>query len=987
MEKFLNNLRNFLGLALPISLSFILLAILHFHLSTSYQEEVLAKKEQWSEKTKIMQAFLNTHHKASQIYQNQLMQLCHKIENQLNPTIDENSLKTLIHNEIASLRPSNKLKLWFFKYENGSAKTLNIGNKVITKKRIMSKLFESLVSFSSPDIYSIRDLEKLEKFSTGILGHGSSPKSIGLSREGKFTPVNFNKKRSYLYWRKLNYQNFCIGGILAIAEADYFENEQKNLQRAANNFFIKAQKKLAVAFLPLIDDCNDATIILPEIFKHNSIEKKDLVKKILKVQSKYLKKQSDPNSIKSVQKYIFELGGYVFQIGNFSIDIPYKSIIFAPIPKSFALKEVNYNRDRAILAFMWFFIIAYFYLVNGAVGLPLKFSFRMLFFLSGLIPIAILNIAGSRLINDSYKAGLIEARQRHSRLLSSINEKSNGLLPIFGLNVIKAFNKTNILNLFLSNSEIDQQKGFHTLAKFLSKRNLAIDYMVSASPNEPAKNFIGSKAIRDTAKVTLDLMAPSCYKVFQLLSKPNPEKQIQMNGTQKNWHSILKNVGKDFLEEIFLTTYEKENYLSLGGGKKDFFYSMIFTVNNEIEKLVNFIVNSKRLKMQFVEKELNSLNFANSSFFLGATEKPNSDFYLFPLKSSNFLNSTNGKLAFNFMKYCKNSEYETFLRTKNSIFYFSPLNSIDEICACSIISLDGLNKAKDLKELALICFSILVITFMFILSSIATSHLLLPLGKVKETILLISNGNLDSKLDLKRTDELGTLAETINVMTQGFKKRLRLGKFVSKTLEENLAKGFGANELEKSQSIYGTILFCDIRDFTTLSESISPTLLAKMLNEHLERMVKVIQQFDGQVEQFIGDAIVAFFPNSVSELISRTNALNAAIKMRLSHENAMSNNSSNSPKIEIGVGIAYGNVLAGAIKGISRSEFIVLGNARTSAENLETLSKKGKYMKIIMESSFKDFPVSGFDYVSLDETSHLEIKKMEPKEVKIEKNP
>jgi adenylate cyclase len=241
---------------------------------------------------------------------------------------------------------------------------------------------------------------------------------------------------------------------------------------------------------------------------------------------------------------------------------------------------------------------------------------------------------------------------------------------------------------------------------------------------------------------------------------------------------------------------------------------------------------------------------------------------------------------------------------------------------------------------------------MYVMASFAAAHLLEPLGAINRTLQAISMGKLESSLGFRRKDEIGQLAESINMMLDGFKRRLRLGKFVSTTLEQSLDDNAGLDASKIARAIKGTVLFSDIRNFTTLSESNPPEFIADMLNSHLETMSSIIQSFNGQVEQFIGDAIVAFFPDQLSE-DSRKRAVEAATAMYAAHQAVIRQREDAGQIVyNFGIGLEYGQIVAGPLITPSRSEFCIIGKARSDAEQYEQLSKNGRHTRIVLSAGF-----------------------------------
>lgn len=134
-----------------------------------------------------------------------------------------------------------------------------------------------------------------------------------------------------------------------------------------------------------------------------------------------------------------------------------------------------------------------------------------------------------------------------------------------------------------------------------------------------------------------------------------------------------------------------------------------------------------------------------------------------------------------------------------------------------------------------------------------------------------------------------------------------------------------AVELEMS------ILFSDIRDFTTLSEQMTPAENFKFINRYLSQMESSIVENDGFVDKYIGDAIMALFAGGADQ------ALNAAISMLKTLENY--NQQGTDLPIKIGIGINTGSLMLGIVGGQHRVDSTVISDAVNLASRIEQLTK------------------------------------------------
>ena len=130
-------------------------------------------------------------------------------------------------------------------------------------------------------------------------------------------------------------------------------------------------------------------------------------------------------------------------------------------------------------------------------------------------------------------------------------------------------------------------------------------------------------------------------------------------------------------------------------------------------------------------------------------------------------------------------------------------------------------------------------------------------------------------------DELTSLARAFNVMVDGLQERDRLratfGKYMTPSVMEHLLKG---KVTLGGETLAVTVLFSDIRSFSTLSEDMGAQAVVAMLNEYFSEMVDAVMSEDGVVDKYIGDGIMVVFGAPVPKSDDAVRAVRAAVKMR-----------------------------------------------------------------------------------------------------------
>lgn len=241
-----------------------------------------------------------------------------------------------------------------------------------------------------------------------------------------------------------------------------------------------------------------------------------------------------------------------------------------------------------------------------------------------------------------------------------------------------------------------------------------------------------------------------------------------------------------------------------------------------------------------------------------------------------------------------------------------------------------------------------------------------PVLRLAEGAKRISAGHYEVIGDIGATDELGALAASFDGMVRGLverdKVRALLGKVVSPAIAEELlsrAVDFGGQEQEVS------VLFSDIRGFTTLCEGRSPSAILEMLNTYLATVSDLIDERQGVVDKYIGDAVMALFGAPLSAPDDPQRAVETALAMvralpALNERFA----SEGWPPLAIGIGIHTGNAVAGNIGSATRLNYTVLGDTVNLASRLEGLCKMYGSAVIVSETTMRR--CSGIAFRELD---------------------
>lgn len=167
------------------------------------------------------------------------------------------------------------------------------------------------------------------------------------------------------------------------------------------------------------------------------------------------------------------------------------------------------------------------------------------------------------------------------------------------------------------------------------------------------------------------------------------------------------------------------------------------------------------------------------------------------------------------------------------------------------------------------------------------------------------------------------------------------GRFAGKEQMEYLINQAGSDGFQGHETEMA-VLFSDIRGFTTLSEKLSPQDLITTLNRFFTLMTRVIVEYGGYVDKFIGDAIMAVFSidANVSKEEKCQNAVMAAMHMRSELQRFKLTLGEGLENLDVGVGIHYGQMVSGLIGSPQKRSFTVIGDTVNTASRLEGLTKQ-----------------------------------------------
>lgn len=248
-----------------------------------------------------------------------------------------------------------------------------------------------------------------------------------------------------------------------------------------------------------------------------------------------------------------------------------------------------------------------------------------------------------------------------------------------------------------------------------------------------------------------------------------------------------------------------------------------------------------------------------------------------------------------------------------------------EVYQVSLLSLADLESLRASVRDVIYILSIVVLLIAVVLSFIFAGRLTTRIQGLLKGTVAIREGDFSYRINPRGGDEIALLADSFNEMSEGLALKEKYRDIISKVSDKRVADAILQGDLKLElggENKDVTVMFCDVRGFTKLSATMPPGEVIEMLNEHMTAMTKVIYQYKGTVDKFIGDAIMVIFGAPQGYNDDARNACAAAIAMIEERERL---NLEGRYKIKIGIGLASGLVVAGNMGAVDRLNYTVLG--------------------------------------------------------------
>ena len=207
-------------------------------------------------------------------------------------------------------------------------------------------------------------------------------------------------------------------------------------------------------------------------------------------------------------------------------------------------------------------------------------------------------------------------------------------------------------------------------------------------------------------------------------------------------------------------------------------------------------------------------------------------------------------------------------------------------------------------------------------------------GELRHALARVRAGDFEARVLVDDASEIGRLQVGFNAMAAGLAERERIrevfGTYVDRDVAEHILQGAAlqADEVEV------TLMFVDVRSFTTFAERVRPIEVVAALNRLFERIAPLVHRHGGHVDKYAGDGLFAVFGAPRRHADHADRALRAALEI----SDAMRDEFGTA--LSVGIGLNSGSVIAGNVGGAGRFEFSVIGDAVNIAARVESATRQ-----------------------------------------------
>jgi class 3 adenylate cyclase len=292
-------------------------------------------------------------------------------------------------------------------------------------------------------------------------------------------------------------------------------------------------------------------------------------------------------------------------------------------------------------------------------------------------------------------------------------------------------------------------------------------------------------------------------------------------------------------------------------------------------------------------------------------------------------------------------------------FFYRPIASPATTARQPWVILSEIDQSEELSVLARLrrqLFAAIAVAFVLALlvAQQVAASVQRPLEALKQFAARLGAGDLQARTDVSGRDVAGSLAASMDGMAAGLRERDRVkevfGRYIATQVSDRILNG-DVNLGGESRVV--TVLFSDIRNFTTMAEQMSPQQVVSFLNAYFSEMVDAVFEQGGVLDKFLGDGLMAVFGSLEDQPDHAARAVRAALRMKallgkMNAERAVAG----LPPVAIGVGIHTAEVIVGNIGSSRRLEYTVVGDGVNTSSRVQALNKEFGTTILVTEDTY-----------------------------------
>ncbi|HOW56735.1 MAG TPA: adenylate/guanylate cyclase domain-containing protein [Smithellaceae bacterium] len=269
------------------------------------------------------------------------------------------------------------------------------------------------------------------------------------------------------------------------------------------------------------------------------------------------------------------------------------------------------------------------------------------------------------------------------------------------------------------------------------------------------------------------------------------------------------------------------------------------------------------------------------------------------------------------------------------------------------------------QKLTFFWISLAFVVIGFLIAVALSKVLTGPIYTLAVGMQIVAQGDLNQQVKVTYKDEIGKLTESFNQMVLSLREKLRMEKYLSNATLKSIRKARDNSKMKLGgERKYVTTLFSDVRGFTSMSEKMSPEEVVDVLNVYLNLQARIVSNWGGIVDKYVGDEIMAIFEGKGQE----GNAVRAAIEIqKFCRKLNWARGLLGKKQMNVGIGLNSGDVIMGNMGSEEQMNYTVIGDNINLTERLCSVAQAGQVVisKVTADALGKEATINRLEPVKV----------------------